>query len=87
MPPAAAEGDVDLTSGDWTSDLASQLRRTADAWSDPAAWDGVTPLGGQDSPAPLIGGMVLVEFEQADSLAGHCGPTSAFDVEARSDDG
>jgi len=33
MPPAAAEGDVDLTSGDWTSDLASQLRRTADAWS------------------------------------------------------
>ncbi|WP_026162515.1 TIGR03086 family metal-binding protein [Kribbella catacumbae] len=62
MPPAAAESEIDLTSGDWTSDLAGQLRRTADAWSDPAAWDGVTPLGGQDSPAPLIGGMVLVEF-------------------------
>lgn len=62
MPPAAAESDVDLTTGDCTTALADQLRRTADAWSDPAAWEGVTPLGGQDSPAPLIGGMVLVEF-------------------------
>lgn len=62
MPPAAAESDIDLTTGDRTPDLANQLLRTADAWSDPTAWDGVTSLGGQDSPAPLIGGMVLVEF-------------------------
>jgi uncharacterized protein (TIGR03086 family) len=62
MPPAAAETDIDLTTGDWSSNLTNQLQRTADAWTDPAAWDGMTPLGGQDSPAPLIGGMVLVEF-------------------------
>ncbi|MEU4394948.1 TIGR03086 family metal-binding protein [Kribbella sp. NPDC023855] len=61
MPPAAAESDIDLTTGDCTADLADQLHRIADAWSDPAAWEGVTPLGGQDSPAPLIGGMILVE--------------------------
>ncbi|WP_433008176.1 TIGR03086 family metal-binding protein [Kribbella sp. CA-294648] len=62
MPPAAAENDIDLTTGDCTVDLATQLRQTADAWSDPAAWEGLTPLGGQNSPAPLIGGMILVEF-------------------------
>jgi uncharacterized protein (TIGR03086 family) len=32
------------------------------AWSDPAAWQGTTRVGGpQDLPAPMIGGMVLAE--------------------------
>jgi hypothetical protein len=39
MSPTATERDIDLTNGDWTSDLASQLLRTADGWSNPAAWD------------------------------------------------
>lgn len=61
-PPAAAEADVDLTTGDWVSALTTRLRATASAWSAPEAWTGVTVLGGpNEMPAEMIGGMVLGE--------------------------
>ncbi|MCE7000146.1 TIGR03086 family metal-binding protein [Saccharothrix sp. S26] len=60
--PAASESDVDLTEGDWAADLAAVLRDRADAWREPAAWEGTTTLGGpQEMPAPMIGAMVLGE--------------------------
>ncbi|MFT7836358.1 TIGR03086 family metal-binding protein [Saccharothrix sp. BKS2] len=61
-PPAAAEPDVDLTTGDWAATLTAQLHRTADAWSAPGAWTGTTHMGGpHEMPAELVGGMVLGE--------------------------
>ncbi len=62
-PPAAAESDVDLTAGDWAADLLAQLDRTAAAWSAPDAWEGGTRIFGPDeTPAPVIGGMLVGEL-------------------------
>ncbi|MGH8794737.1 MAG: TIGR03086 family metal-binding protein, partial [Stackebrandtia sp.] len=62
-PRAEAEADVDLTQGDWAGALQAQARRVAAAWSRPEAWRGATRMGGPDEmPAPLIGGMVVVEL-------------------------
>ena len=56
VPPGAAPGD-------WSKTLPDQLDRLAAAWSAPAAWTGVTHLGGPaELPADLVGGMVLGEF-------------------------
>jgi uncharacterized protein (TIGR03086 family) len=62
-PPAAGEREADLPAGDWAGAVAGQIDRTAQAWGDPDAWEGMTQLGGPDPmPAPLLGGMVLTEL-------------------------
>ncbi|MGW3473185.1 TIGR03086 family metal-binding protein [Saccharopolyspora sp. NPDC000995] len=62
-PPAEAEHDLDLTSGDWAADLVTQLGRMAGAWTEPGAWEGTTHMGGPtELPASLVGGMVVVEL-------------------------
>ncbi len=61
-PPAAAESDVDLTTGDWAAELGVLLRDRADAWREPSAWVGTTTLGSpRELPAGMIGAMVLGE--------------------------
>jgi uncharacterized protein (TIGR03086 family) len=62
-PPAASEADVDLTTDDWQAALDTHVRNIADAWSEPAAWEGTTRMGGQmELPAELVGGMVVGEL-------------------------
>jgi uncharacterized protein (TIGR03086 family) len=62
-PPAASDVEVDLTAGDWAATLDAALSRVVAAWSDPAAWEGGTRLGGPDAmPAAMIGGMVCTEL-------------------------
>lgn len=62
-PSSSAETDVDLTVGDWADELERHAQRTAEAWSDPQAWIGLTAMGSpMELPAPLIGAMVLGEF-------------------------
>ncbi|GAA2413073.1 TIGR03086 family metal-binding protein [Actinomadura vinacea] len=63
-PPAAEEEGHDYTEdGDWAALYTERARRMAEAWSDPAAWEGETSLTGnpQGMPAPVIGGMMLGE--------------------------
>jgi uncharacterized protein (TIGR03086 family) len=59
---SAAPGDGAL-GDDWLSVLVGQIDRLVTAWSEPAAWQGTTSMGG---PAPLaahmIGAMVLGEL-------------------------
>ncbi|NKQ58842.1 TIGR03086 family protein [Amycolatopsis sp. K13G38] len=58
-PPAESEHDLGLTA----ADLLAQLDRTAKAWSEPGAWNGVTHMGGPtELPAALVGGMIATEF-------------------------
>lgn len=62
-PPAEAESDLDLTAGDCLAALTESINGTVRAWSDPAAWEGMTHLGGPtEMPAAMVGGMVLGEF-------------------------
>jgi uncharacterized protein (TIGR03086 family) len=62
-PPAGAETEVDLGEGDWAAALNAHVERTVTAWSRPAAWEGLTHMGGpMELPAALVGGMVAGEF-------------------------
>jgi uncharacterized protein (TIGR03086 family) len=61
-PPAAAESDVDLPA-DWQPELIAHLEKLSASWSDPAAWEGNTHMGGPtEMPASLVGGMVIGEI-------------------------
>jgi uncharacterized protein (TIGR03086 family) len=62
-PPADAESETDLTDGDWQGKLLAHLARLTESWSDPAAWEGATHMGGPtEMPAALVGGMVMGEL-------------------------
>jgi uncharacterized protein (TIGR03086 family) len=52
----------DPVSGGRLADLETHLAAVAAAWGEPAAWTGVTRMGGPiELPATMIGGMVLGE--------------------------
>lgn len=63
---AATKGATDPAQpgdGPWADEVRAQVERCTRAWADPAAWEGVTTMGGPDPlPAPLIGNMVLCEY-------------------------
>jgi uncharacterized protein (TIGR03086 family) len=46
----------------WAAALAPELDAAADAWADPAAWDGDTVMGTAPMPASVVGPMMLAEF-------------------------
>jgi uncharacterized protein (TIGR03086 family) len=55
--PSAAH----LTAG-WRAALPGELAALAAAWSDPAAWDGMTQVGGIDLPGQVAGWVALHEL-------------------------
>lgn len=62
-PPAKSESEVDLTEGDWAAALLAHVGAATSAWSDPAAWQGMTRMGGpMELPAELVGGMLAGEL-------------------------
>jgi len=46
----------------WPAAVPAELDTAADAWADPAAWEGETLLGGAPMPADVVGPMMLAEF-------------------------
>jgi uncharacterized protein (TIGR03086 family) len=48
--------------GAWATALAPELDAAADAWADPAAWEGETVMGSSPMPAAVVGPMMMAEF-------------------------
>jgi uncharacterized protein (TIGR03086 family) len=46
----------------WAAAVPAELDAAADAWSDPAAWEGETVIGPTPMPASVVGPMMLAEF-------------------------
>jgi uncharacterized protein (TIGR03086 family) len=59
QPPHADGAHLDP---DWRTVLPQQLGELAEAWRDPAAWEGMTEAGGQQLPAQAAGTVVLDEL-------------------------
>ncbi|SMC95344.1 TIGR03086 family protein [Kibdelosporangium aridum] len=61
-PPVTPESEVDIPD-DWQPKLVAQLAKLTESWSDPAAWEGTTHMGGPtELPAAMVGGMVTGEI-------------------------
>ena len=64
LPPGgskAPSGDGSRLAPDWRTRIPAQLKALAEAWRDPAAWEGLTTIGGVDLPAPVAAGFGLNE--------------------------
>jgi uncharacterized protein (TIGR03086 family) len=46
----------------WAAAVPAELDTAADAWADPAAWEGGTLMGSAPMPAEVVGPMMLAEF-------------------------
>ena len=46
----------------WASLVAGRAEPAAEAWSEPAAWEGQAALGGQLMPATELGGILIADF-------------------------
>jgi uncharacterized protein (TIGR03086 family) len=46
----------------WAALVPAELDTAADAWADPAAWEGNTMMGATPMPAAVVGPMMLAEF-------------------------
>jgi uncharacterized protein (TIGR03086 family) len=46
----------------WAAAVPAELDTAADAWADPAAWEGQTLIGPTEMPADMVGPMMLAEF-------------------------
>jgi len=51
-----------LPVGQWAAAVPAELDTAADAWADPAAWQGETLMGTAAMPASTVGPMMLAEF-------------------------
>jgi uncharacterized protein (TIGR03086 family) len=56
-PPASAANLAD----DWRDRIPRELAELAEAWARPEAWEGMTRIGGMDSPGDSAGAVALEE--------------------------
>lgn len=64
LPPGGSQppsGDGSRLDPGWRTRIPAQLEALAQAWRDPAAWDGMTTIGGIELPAAIAGGFGLNE--------------------------
>ncbi len=55
-------GDASRLADDWRTQIPRQLAALAEAWRDPAAWQGMTQAGGIDLPGEVAGVVALDEL-------------------------
>ena len=59
MQPSA---DASRLGDDWRERISGDLPKLAEAWREPAAWEGMTKAGGQDLPGEVAGLVALDEL-------------------------
>jgi len=62
MTGPARAGDGSRLPDDWRTRIPRQLAAMADAWREPAAWEGMTRAGGIDLPGGVAGVVALDEL-------------------------
>ncbi len=65
LPPGGPEGpsgDASRLDEDWRTLFPARLAALADAWRDPAAWEGVTRAGGVELPGDVAARVALNEL-------------------------
>src|SRR4051794_38778647 len=60
--PAPSPFLAGLPETGWAAPLALELRRAAEAWTAPEAWEGETVMGTTPMPAGVVGPMMLAGF-------------------------
>jgi uncharacterized protein (TIGR03086 family) len=58
----AGQGDGSRLPDDWRTEFPRRLLVMADAWKDPATWEGMTAAGGIDLPGDVAGMVALGEL-------------------------
>ena len=58
----AASGDASRLADDWRTRIPADVLALAEAWRDPAAWEGETAAGGVDLPGKVAGVVALDEL-------------------------
>jgi uncharacterized protein (TIGR03086 family) len=59
-PAQGPSGDATRLEEGWRERIQTDLRRLAEAWRDPGAWEGMTRAGGVDLPGE-VGGLVALD--------------------------
>jgi uncharacterized protein (TIGR03086 family) len=59
---APGPGRASQLADDWQQRIPRDLVTMAEAWNDPAAWDGMTRIGGGDTPGAVAGQIGLEEL-------------------------
>jgi uncharacterized protein (TIGR03086 family) len=54
-------GDASRLERDWHAGIPERLAKLAEVWQDPAAWEGMTQVGGFDLPGEIAGLVALNE--------------------------
>jgi uncharacterized protein (TIGR03086 family) len=62
MTSMAPAPDGSRLGADWRVDISKHLATLAQAWTDPAAWEGMTQVGGVDLPGAVAGRIALNEI-------------------------
>jgi uncharacterized protein (TIGR03086 family) len=57
----APAGDATMLEHDWRARIPQRLAALAEAWREPAAWEGMTQAGGFDMPGQIAGLVALNE--------------------------
>lgn len=58
----ALNDDSDFLGGDWQAIATTQVRKAADAWGEPGAFEGTSYLSQDEYPAPLVALALLSEL-------------------------
>lgn len=62
QPDSIAPSLDGVAASEWAAVCGREAPRAAQAWADPASWDGESAMGSAAMPAQMVGSMMIAEF-------------------------